>query len=349
VNRWVVPVACALAQTVTIAPGTAPEPDRLAGLGAAAGIAAGLVLRWRVAAPLRTLGLCTAAYAVQVLLAGPAVPVAPAVGAFGAARRAGPVHGPLAAAGAAGVAGAALVAAGDRDIAPLYVAALLAAALAGVAVALSAARTAAVRREAALQERVRLARDLHDVVGHGMSGITVQAGAARTALAAGGTAEATEALATIEAAGRTVLRDVRWLVGLLRAEEDAPALHRLPELADAARRAGLDVDLRVDGDLRRADAAAGEAAYRIVQESLTNVLRHSGARAVAIHADVRDGVRLTVTDDGPRIPDENPEPVPGTGIRGMRERAAAVGGRLEAGPRAGGGWSVALDVARRRP
>jgi signal transduction histidine kinase len=348
VNRWLVPVACALAQTVTVTPGSVPDPRPGPGTvaGLVAGLAAGLVLRWRHAAPLGVLAASVTAYAAQVLLSVAAVPVAPSVGAFGAGRRGGPVRGPLAAVGASALTAGALAVAGAGDLTPFAVAAILAAALAGVAVALSAARTAAVRREAALEERVRLARDLHDVVGHGMSGITVQAGAARTALAAGSTAEAGAALARIEAAGRTVLRDVRWLVGLLRAEEDAPALHRLPALVDAARRAGLDVDLRVDGDLDRVDAAAGEAAYRIAQESLTNVLRHSGAHAVTVHADARDGVRLTVTDDGTGTGDG--DPAPGGGIRGMYERAEAAGGRLEAGPRPGGGWSTVLTVPRGR-
>jgi signal transduction histidine kinase len=352
VNRWVVPVVCAAAQTVSVTAGGAPDRHVGGGLGLLAGLAAGLVLRWRLTAPLATLGGSVMAYGVQILLSGPAVPVAPAVAVFGASRRGATVRGPLAAVGATGVAAGALFLSGDVGIAPWYVALLLTAALAGLARAASAARTAGVRREAALQERVRLARDLHDAVGHGMSGITVQAGAARTALAAGSTAEAAAALTSIEAAGRTVLRDVRWLVGLLRAEEDAPALNRLPALADAARRAGLDVRLEVEGDLDQVDAAAGEATYRILQESLTNVLRHSGAPSVTIRADVRDGIGLTVTDDGTRCVGDGTDATartgqPGTGIRGMQERAAAIGGTLDAGPRAGGGWSVALSVPRR--
>ncbi len=115
---------------------------------------------------------------------------------------------------------------------------------------------------------------------------------------------------------------------------------------DAARRAGLDVELRVDGDVEGVDAAAGEAAYRIAQESLTNVLRHSGAHAVTVHVDAREGIRLTVADDGTRTGDG--DPAAGGGIRGMRERAEAAGGRLEAGPRPGGGWSVMLAVPRGR-
>ena len=340
VNRWVVPVACALAQTVTVTPGSVPDPRPGPGLlaGLVAGLAAGLVLRWRHAAPLGVLAASAIAYAAQVLLSVPAVPVAPAVGAFGAGRRSGPVRGPLAAVGVSALTSGALVVAGADDLAPFAVSAILLAALAGVAVALSAARTAAVRREAALEERVRLARDLHDVVGHGMSGITVQAGAARTALAAGSTAEAGAALASIEAAGRTVLRDVRWLVGLLRAEENAPTLHRLPALVDAARRAGLAVDLRVDGDLDRVDRRGrrGRLPHRAG-------IAHE--RAAALRRARRDRPRRRARRRPPhhhrrRHRDRCGDPAPGGGIRGMYERAGGSG-------RPAGGRAAAAAVAGR--
>ena len=231
VNRWVVPVACALAQTVTVTPGSVPDPRPGPGVvaGLVAGVAAGLVLRWRHAAPLGVLAASAVAYAAQVLLSVAAVPVAPAVGAFvGAGRRGGPVRGPLAAVGASALTSGALVVAGADDLAPFAVAAVLGAALAGVAVALSAARTAEVRREAVLEERLRIARDLHDVVGHGMGGITVQAGAGRMALDAGADEAGTPALVTIEQAGRGVLREVRWLVGVLREPPERAPLARLP-------------------------------------------------------------------------------------------------------------------------
>ena len=233
------------------------------------------------------------------------------------------MRGPLAAVGASALTSGALVVAGADDLAPFAVAAVLGAALAGVAVALSAARTAEVRREAVLEERLRIARDLHDVVGHGMGAITVQAGAGRMALDAGADEQVRRALVTIEQAGRGVLREVRWLVGVLRERPERATLADLGALAEAARGAGLAVEVTIDGDIEAVPAATAEAAYRIVQESLTNVLRHSGAD----HAQVRIGTDDAVTPERARRRRRRGRRR-GHGIRGMRERAAAVGGDL---------------------
>jgi len=128
------------------------------------------------------------------------------------------------------------------------------------------------------EERLRIARDLHDVVGHGMGAITVQAGTGRMALAAGADDEVRRALLSIEQAGRGVLREVRWLVGVLRDRPDEVNLGDLPALADAARSAGFDVRMTVDGDLGSVPQPTGEAAYRIVQEALTNAFSAFGVR-----------------------------------------------------------------------
>jgi signal transduction histidine kinase len=151
---------------------------------------------------------------------------------------------------------------------------------------------------------------------------------------------------SIEQAGRGVLREVRWLVGVLRDRPDEVNLADLTALAEAARSAGFDVALTVDGDLGSVPQPIGEAAYRIVQEALTNVFRHSGCQSVQVHVDISDAATVRVLDEGTAG-----SAAEGHGIRGMRERAAAVGGDLCVGPRADGpGWEVraTLPIRRRR-
>jgi signal transduction histidine kinase len=207
---------------------------------------------------------------------------------------------------------------------------LLVGILTGLTLAVRAGRAAAARREVVHAERLRIARDLHDTVGHGLGAITVQAGAGRLAIAAGAPEEATRALQAIEEAGRAVLRDVRWMVGMLREDQDHPGVMAIGGLVDTARRAGLDVTMDADDVLPSVTADVGVAAYRIVQEAITNVLRHSTAGAARI--------RLTVSGGSPPA---TPFTGPGNGQRGMQERAAAVGGRMVIGPDvAAGGWSV---------
>jgi signal transduction histidine kinase len=221
---------------------------------------------------------------------------------------------------------------------------LLAAALAGVLLSLRATRAAAQRRELIFNERLRIARDLHDVVGHGIGGITVQAGAARLALAAGAADEALRALREVESAGRDVLREVRWLVGLLREDRGDAGEHDLTELIGDARRCGLQVTLDVDGELGRAPISTAEAAYRIAQEALTNVLRHARGCPAAVRISLTDVLRLDIVDEGAGAVEASV----GNGIRGMRERAAAVGGTLHSGPRPGGaGWAVQATLPLR--
>jgi signal transduction histidine kinase len=206
------------------------------------------------------------------------------------------------------------------------------------------ARAAARTREAVLAERMRIARDLHDVVGHGMGAITVQAGAGRLALDAGETADTRTALTVIETTGRSVLRDVRWLVTLLRDGPDAPGLADLPQLADGAARAGVAVDLSMDAVAPAVPNDVGEVVYRVVQESLTNVVRHSSSRTatVTIATDERAHVlRVKITDDGPA---SSTEGVAANGLRGVEERVTRVGGEVAVGPRPGGGWQVELAV-----
>jgi signal transduction histidine kinase len=198
-------------------------------------------------------------------------------------------------------------------------------------------------RQAVAAERAAIARELHDVVAHYMSVMVVQAGAAR-AVSASDPAATAEALRQIEASGRTGLTEMRRLLEVLKAEEDGngrapqPGLARLSELLDAMRVSGLPVEGVVEGSPRPLPPGVDLSAYRIVQEALTNALRHAGggsARVVVRYEP--DAVELEVADDGPGPP-EDPEASGGHGLIGMRERVLLFGGELEAGPRPGGGF-----------
>ncbi len=199
-------------------------------------------------------------------------------------------------------------------------------------------------RHAVADERARIARDLHDVVGHNLSLLVLQAGAERLAQPAD-RSDTREALAAIERSGRATLAELRRLVGVLRDDGDGPDLHPLPgigrlgELADQVRGAGLPVDLRIEGEPLPVPAGLDVSVYRIAQEALTNVVRHaSGATAVTVR--LRYGERdltLEVLDDG-RAPDAAGRN--GHGLVGMQERVSLYGGELTAGPRPDGGYAV---------
>lgn len=203
-----------------------------------------------------------------------------------------------------------------------------------------AERAEAARRRADA-ERLRIAQELHDVLAHSISVINVQAGVG-LALLDSDPEQARTALTTIKAQSKEALGEVRQVLDTLRAPGDAPrtpapGLDRLPELVEQAASAGLTVD--VEGEPPRLAPGTDLAAFRIVQEALTNVVRHSGSR----HARVRlahdaDVLRLRVDDDGPATGADAGGS--GNGLAGMRERAAALGGTIEAGPRPDGGFRV---------
>jgi signal transduction histidine kinase len=204
-------------------------------------------------------------------------------------------------------------------------------------------------RRVAGEERLRLARDLHDVLAHSLSVINVQAG---VALHLDDPAQTRSALTVIRQTSRDALAEVRETLGALRGGEGgaaprAPAagLGELDRLVAGLRATGLDVDTEVTGRARAVPAAVDLTAYRIVQEALTNVTRHSGAAAA--HLRLRygdDSLDLVVDDAGPaRHPHRT-----GHGLLGMTERAAAVGGAVEAGPRDGGGYRVSAHLPLRR-
>jgi signal transduction histidine kinase len=192
-------------------------------------------------------------------------------------------------------------------------------------------------------ERMRIARELHDVLAHSISVINVQAGVA-LALLDERPEQARTALTTIKAASKEALGEVRQVLGTLRAPGEAPrspapGLDRLPELLEQARAAGLTADLDVEGQRVPLPPGVDLAAFRIVQEALTNIVRHSGARSARIRLVYRPGLLdLSVDDDGPAV--AGGETGGGNGLVGMRERAAALGGSVRAGPRPDGGFRV---------
>jgi signal transduction histidine kinase len=207
-----------------------------------------------------------------------------------------------------------------------------------------AARNAALERraeEAMAAERARIARELHDIVAHHLSVIVLQAGGARAS------GRATDsALEKIERSGRQALAETRRLLGVLRDSDEqdgltpAPGIGDLAALADSVRAAGLRVNLAIGGDDTELPAALGVSAYRIVQEALTNVLRHAGPARADVTIGCADGaVVIEVTDDGAGTV-AGPAHPGGQGLAGMRERVAVFGGELQAGPRPGGGFAV---------
>ncbi len=198
-------------------------------------------------------------------------------------------------------------------------------------------------RLAVADERARIARELHDVVGHSVSVMTVQASAVRRLLRPHQEKEHA-ALLVVEQTGREALAEMRRMVGVLRRPEEAPALAPQPsleyidKLVAHAREAGLRVELRIEGTPEQLPAGVDLTAYRLVQEGLTNALKHARAQHAEVLVRYGDGqVELTVSDDGLGGGDGDKG---GHGLVGMRERVSVYGGELEAGPRPGGGYRL---------
>ncbi len=227
---------------------------------------------------------------------------------------------------------------------------------------------AATRRALEL-ERARIASELHDVVTHNVSVMVVQAGAARQVLGAE-QHEARSALLAVEASGRTAMAELQHMLGLLSVPGEQepgspadgqargrlrplPGLDQLTTLTDRMAAAGLDVELRVLGAPWTLSPGPDLAAYRVIQEALTNVLKHAGTARTVITLDYRpSGLTVEVTDDGPPCPAAGPSACPqpagrpadipgtGRGLLGLRERVILHNGEFDAGPRPGGGWRV---------
>ncbi len=198
------------------------------------------------------------------------------------------------------------------------------------------------------EQRLRLAQELHDVLAHNISLINVQASVALHLLD-DEPDQARPALTTIKEASREALHELRTALDLLRRGEEAPRAPE-PRLADLAllvegvRASGLEVVMDDDGPPAPLPAAVELAAYRIVQEALTNVTRHARARAVTVRLRYQDGVTVEIVDDGTGGGDGAGGAEPGNGILGMWERAASLGGQVEAGPAEGGGFRVSAHL-----
>lgn len=208
-----------------------------------------------------------------------------------------------------------------------------------------------LRAEAAVtHERLRIARELHDIVAHHLSLVVLQAGAARLSLPAG--ADALPAIQAAETASRRALDEMRRMVGVLRLRDLAtptdrapqPTLRDLPHLLDQARAAGLTVTPDIDADLDGLPDGVELSAYRIVQEALTNVIRHAGGArtTVAVHRRT-DRLELHIRNQAGVQPQDPPSGT-GLGLLGMRERATLHGGRCSAGPELGGGFLVSATL-----
>jgi len=208
-------------------------------------------------------------------------------------------------------------------------------------------------RRAVEAERARIAGELHDVVTHNVSVMVVQAGAARSVLDSSPD-DARQSLLSVEASGRTAMSELRHLLGLLAPSDQAgsggdeavlvpqPGTGQVPSLVERVRAAGLSVELSVTG-ARDLPPGVDLAAYRVVQEALTNVIKHAGTSRAAVVLEYRpDDLLITVTDDGRPVTGSGGPG--GRGLIGLRERIGLYGGELDAGPRPGGGWRVRARI-----
>jgi signal transduction histidine kinase len=208
-------------------------------------------------------------------------------------------------------------------------------------------------QQAVVAERTRIARELHDIVAHSLSVVTIQTQAVRRRLGAGHTAEAAD-LAAVESTARQAMAEMRRLFGVLRAAGEPlalapqPGLDQLPALVDEARRTGLDVEVSTDGARCPLPPGVDLAAYRVVQEALTNARRHAcGASRVSLRLSYHPGeLELLVRDNGYGPP--RPATETGHGLVGMRERVTLYGGSLTTGPSPGGaGYTVHARIPYR--
>jgi signal transduction histidine kinase len=201
-------------------------------------------------------------------------------------------------------------------------------------------------RIATADERARIARELHDVIAHSMTVIVVQAEAA-TEMLDREPLLAREALEQIQRIGRDSLGETRRLLGILRRSDGLaehapqPSLNDLPTLIESAREAGLEVALTIEGERCDLPPGADVSAYRIVQEALTNTIKHAHAATAAVHVRYADVLTLEILDDGKGAASDAPG---GHGLIGMRERASMYGGTLSAGPAERGGFAVRVTL-----
>ncbi|MDL5206262.1 sensor histidine kinase [Streptomyces sp. ALI-76-A] len=201
-----------------------------------------------------------------------------------------------------------------------------------------------IARRRADEERLRIARELHDSLTHQISVIKVQSEVAVHVARRRGE-QVPEALLAIQEAGREASRELRATLEALRDDDTTPphGLDHIPNLVKGFQTTGLETTLTIEGHPHAVPAAVGRTAYRIVQESLTNVARHASATTASVLMNYRpDALAIRVDDDGKATP--YPAPAPGLGLLGMRERVTALGGRLRTGPRSAGGFTVQAEL-----
>ncbi|KUL46617.1 sensor histidine kinase [Streptomyces antimycoticus] len=199
-------------------------------------------------------------------------------------------------------------------------------------------------RRRADEERLHIARELHDSLTHQISIIKVQSEVAVHVARKRGE-QVPDSLLAIQEAGREATRELRATLQALRDDDTTPprGLDHIPELVERAGGSGLEATLTIEGQRPDVPAAVGRTAYRIVQESLTNIARHAGAATASVRIDYRpDALAIRIDDDGKATPDN--APTPGLGLLGMRERVTALGGRLCAGPRSERGFTVQAEL-----
>ena len=335
-----------------------PRPAAIAGLSAL-GVAQAVPLLWRRTHPVHVFAIVAATYGVYEPLSSPVQPVAViiaiwSVGAY-ATRRAAAATAVLGIGALVGWVAIHAAFIGKRTAAGdivTWAVVLVAAWALGLAVGTRRGYTSALEERARLleerreaeahaavaDERARIARELHDVVAHHVTSMVVQAGGARSVLDKDPDA-AKQALHTIEDTGRRALNELRRLLGVVRADAELAPQPRLDDIEALIAQTPIEVDVRVEGDARALSPGLDLSAYRIVQEALTNVVKHAGdARAHVTLRYTPDDVQIEVTDDGAGRTDTANGA--GHGLVGMRERVAMFGGELHAGPRVGGGWTV---------
>jgi len=215
-------------------------------------------------------------------------------------------------------------------------------------------------RNAVDAERARIAQDLHDIVSHNVSVMVIQAGAARQVLASEPD-DAEAALLAVESAGRDTMTELRHLLGLLAPSSEGedeqlspqPSLSRLSPLVDRISFAGLPVDVRISGDPRPLPAGVDVTAYRIIQEALTNALKHGDSARAQVTVRYADhALRIEILNTGPSVLAGGHPPGPsgeGRGLLGLRQRVAMYGGDLDARRRLGGGFRVRARIPLERP
>jgi signal transduction histidine kinase len=343
-----VDAALTLLVAVLIVPGTiinAAQHDK-ALLAAVFTVAATLPLLWRRRAPFITLVVITAVTVITPVDGPFAIPLVLSLFTIGAYRS---WEQTIAAAAAVVMTGVIYrVAGGPRSSnGDLLALALLCVIACGLGLYIGARRAGVVaqRERAVADERLRIAQELHDVVAHNVSLIVVQAQALGATAGDEHVREATDGIADL---GRQAMKEMHRTLKLLRGDEAAelapqPGLGELPELLERARTAGVGIELTVEGEPRPLAQSVDLSAYRIVQEALTNVVKHADSAQTKVTLGYRpDALELTIEDagDGPPAP-ASPD---GHGLVGMRERAALFGGTLSAGPRDGRGFEVRASL-----